>query len=153
MRFQQNVDLLKKNNKSSSQMLKELELNNSLILDMGRKNSMPSADKLGKIANYLNCSVDFLLGLQNNSNSKQEEKLLELFNTLDENYKNQAINQVLKLVIKMSNEQDEAINSKKAYLAALGGGVREIDEDLSNYILENAVPDNNKPKIPDLKNL
>ena len=140
------LDLLKKENKTSSQMLKDLDLNNSLILDMNRRNSMPSADKLGKIAIYLNCSVDYLLGIElKNNGNEQEEKLLNLFNKLDEDYKKQAISKVFQLVVKMSNEQDEELNSKKAYIAALGGGVVQIGEDLAKYIRENAVVDEYKP--------
>ena len=45
----------------------------------------------------------------------------------------------------MSNEQDEELNSKKAYIAALGGGVMQIDEDLAKYIEENIVVDEYKP--------
>ena len=46
---------------SIRQMLKDIGLGvNSLVhLDNG---SMPRADNLGKIADYLNCSVDYLLG-------------------------------------------------------------------------------------------
>ena len=45
----------------------------------------------------------------------------------------------------MSNEQDEIINSKKAQIAALGGGVTEISPDLAKYIRENAVVDEFDP--------
>lgn len=60
------LNLLKKNAKTTNQMLASLGYNNSLILDMARKNSMPSGDKLGKIADYLDCSVDYLLGRTDN---------------------------------------------------------------------------------------
>ena len=60
------LDLLKSKNKTTSQMLKDLGYNNSLLLDMGRKNTMPSADKIGHIADYLNVSVDYLLGRTDN---------------------------------------------------------------------------------------
>ncbi len=38
--------LLKKNGKTTSQMLKELGYNNSLLLDMDRRKSMLSGEKL-----------------------------------------------------------------------------------------------------------
>ena len=56
--------LLKKEGKTTNQMLTSLGYN--LILDMARRNSMPSGDKLGKIADYLNVSVDYLLGRTDN---------------------------------------------------------------------------------------
>lgn len=63
------LTLLKKEGKTTNQMLTSLGYNNSLILDMARRNSMPSGDKLGKIADYLDCSVDYLLGRTDNPNS------------------------------------------------------------------------------------
>lgn len=150
------IELLKKNNKSSSQMLKELGLNNSLILDMGRRNSMPSADKLGKIAKYLNCSSDYLLGLEkNNPNSeivnfdnhnKNQLELLDIFNKLTLDYQEKAISQVFDLLIEMCRKQDEELNSNKAYIAAFGGGVFEIDDETAKFIEENAVFKEYKPK-------
>lgn len=49
-------------NISPNKMLAELELNLSYITDMQRRNRMPTADKLGIIAEYLDVSVDYLLG-------------------------------------------------------------------------------------------
>lgn len=65
------LNLLKKNGKTTNQMLTELGYNNSLLLDMNRRKSMPSADKIGRIADYLNCSVDYLLGRTNNPSINQ----------------------------------------------------------------------------------
>jgi len=64
--------LLKENDKTTNQMLKELGYNNSLLLDMDRRKSMLSGDKLGKIADYLDCSVDYLLGRTDNPNSHKQ---------------------------------------------------------------------------------
>lgn len=51
---------------SIKQMLKEIGLGINTLshLDNG---SMPKADNLAKIADYLNCSVDYLLGRTDNS--------------------------------------------------------------------------------------
>lgn len=53
---------------SIRKMLKDIGLGvNSLShMDNG---SMPKADNLGKVADYLNCSVDYLLGRTDNINS------------------------------------------------------------------------------------
>lgn len=45
-----------------SQMLKECGLNLSLINDMKKKGSIPSAEKIIIIADYFGISTDFLLG-------------------------------------------------------------------------------------------
>ena len=65
------LKLLKEQGSNTSQMLTELEFNQSLILDMGRKDSMPAADKLGRIADYLHVSVDYLLGRDDIPNRKE----------------------------------------------------------------------------------
>jgi len=60
--------LLKEKGDSANKMLIELGFNQSLLTDMSRKNSMPSADKLGFIAQYLDVSIDYLLGRTDNPN-------------------------------------------------------------------------------------
>lgn len=60
------LNLLKEKGSNTNQMLTEIGCNKSLLLDMGKKNSMPSANKIGKIADYLGCSVDYLLGRTDN---------------------------------------------------------------------------------------
>ena len=57
------LSALKSMNINTSKMLSDLGFSQSLIIDMKRYNSMPSADKLGAIAQYLNLSTDYLLGL------------------------------------------------------------------------------------------
>lgn len=63
-------------------------------VDNIKKGSMPASDKLAKMADYLNCSVDYLLGredtiLQNQSNntssadlSENARRIVELFDDL-----------------------------------------------------------------------
>lgn len=137
-------DKCKDNNITINQLIEECGLSKGFIYELEKRDKSLSSDRIYKIAKYLNCSSDYLLGIEL-KNNEQEKKLLNLFNQLDEDYKKQAISQVLKLVIKMSNEQDEIINSKKAQIAALGGGVTEISQDLAKYIRENAVVDEFDP--------
>jgi len=54
---------LKERNISVSQMLSNCEINRNLITGMEKENKMPSADKLTKIAQYLELSVEFLTGV------------------------------------------------------------------------------------------
>jgi transcriptional regulator with XRE-family HTH domain len=56
------LQLLETKKVSANKMLLDLGYSKSLIFDMGRNNSYPTADKLGKIAEYLDVSVDYLLG-------------------------------------------------------------------------------------------
>lgn len=46
---------------SINQVLRESHLNKS-VLDNMKRGSMPSADKLAALADYFDCSVDYLLG-------------------------------------------------------------------------------------------
>lgn len=69
-------------------MLTELGYNNSLILNMDKYGSMPSADKLGQIAEYLDVSVDYLLGRTDNPAMKtdfraEHKELISLWDKLD----------------------------------------------------------------------
>ena len=52
-------DMAKRRDTSVKAMLMELEMSLNTLVHM--KNSMPRADTLAKIADYLQCSVDYLL--------------------------------------------------------------------------------------------
>lgn len=47
-------------------MLDECGLNKNVISTMLSRGSMPKADNLARIADYLGCSVDYLLGRTDN---------------------------------------------------------------------------------------
>ena len=50
---------------SIKQLLEDCNINKGLIYDLEHKQSFPSCDKLARIADYLDCSVDYLLGRTN----------------------------------------------------------------------------------------
>lgn len=56
----------KSQNKTITQMLIDCEISKSLIYDMEKRDKSPSCDKVLRIANYLDCSVDYLLGRTDN---------------------------------------------------------------------------------------
>lgn len=58
--------LLKAKNLSQKTMLEECNLNKNAISTMLSRGSMPKADNLARIADYLDCSVDYLLGRTDN---------------------------------------------------------------------------------------
>ena len=64
--------LLKNKGKSQKLMLEECNLNKNVISTMLSRGSMPKADNLAKIADYLDCSVDYLLGRTDNPNSHKQ---------------------------------------------------------------------------------
>ncbi len=55
-------DLCKQKGVSISALLSECNIRKSLIYDMEKRNCVPSAEILKKIANYFDVSVDYLLG-------------------------------------------------------------------------------------------
>jgi transcriptional regulator with XRE-family HTH domain len=57
-----------------NKVLTSCSLTKSLVYDMEHRNSMPSADKLAKIAEYLNVSVDYLLtGIEKAPSAKAKD--------------------------------------------------------------------------------
>ena len=57
--------ICKSQKKTISKMLIDCNISKSLIYDMEKRNMSPSCDKLTRIADYLDCSVDYLLGRTN----------------------------------------------------------------------------------------
>ena len=47
-------------------MLEVCNIRKSLIYDLEKRNASPSIEVIGQIADYLNCSVDYLLGRTDN---------------------------------------------------------------------------------------
>ncbi len=69
--LQKNIDKIlfvtKQRGLSVDQMLKRAELSPSIIANM-KRGQKPSVDKIQAISEYLNCSVDYLLGRTDNPN-------------------------------------------------------------------------------------
>lgn len=47
-------------------LLEQTNINRNFIYDLEKCGQIPAADKLERIADYLNCSVDYLLGRTDN---------------------------------------------------------------------------------------
>ena len=56
----------KSKNLSVKEVLEQCDLNKNVLSTMLSRGSMPKADNLAKIADYLDCSVDYLLGRTDN---------------------------------------------------------------------------------------
>lgn len=52
-----------------SKVLNDCSIRKSLIYDLERRNYSPSISAIYRIADYLDCSVDYLLGRTDNPNS------------------------------------------------------------------------------------
>lgn len=58
--------ICKSQKKTISKMLLDCDISKSFIYDMEKRNKSPSCDKVVRIADYLDCSVDYLLGRTDN---------------------------------------------------------------------------------------
>jgi transcriptional regulator with XRE-family HTH domain len=57
------LSLLKMQGKKPSKMIADLGFGSSFIAELGSKRGFPSIDRMGKLASYLNVSVDYLFGI------------------------------------------------------------------------------------------
>lgn len=67
----------KENKVSMTLLLSECSINKNFIYDLEKRGKSPSADKLTKIADYLDCSVDYLLGRTDNPKTINAEMYIE----------------------------------------------------------------------------
>ncbi len=58
--------LCKKNKIAAKKMLEDVEINRNFLYDVGKRETKPTVDKIEKIADYLNVSVDYILGRTDN---------------------------------------------------------------------------------------
>lgn len=120
--------LCKQNNISISTLLIDCKLSKSFIYDIEKRDVSPSSDKIVKIADYFNVSVDYLLGrnnIQENQTTKIEVNQIELmenYEKLNEKGKEEALKRVHELTY-ISQYTDTAAQKKigPAAIAAYGG--------------------------------
>lgn len=56
----------KKQKTTVKALLEECEMNRNTIYDLEKRSAFPGSDRLSRIADYLGCSVDYLLGRTDN---------------------------------------------------------------------------------------
>lgn len=75
--FEQIKGLLDQKNISASRMLNELELNKNALSTMKSAGYLPRLEPLARIADYLDCSVDYLLGRTEDPQSHKAHSLMD----------------------------------------------------------------------------
>lgn len=80
------MSIAKKQGLSKNQLLKNVQLNKS-VFDNMKKGQIPSVEKIHKIADFLNCSIDFLLGRTDNPKSHLNNTSVFLSNDVETVYK------------------------------------------------------------------
>ena len=105
-----------------SDLAKYIGIASSSVTDWKKKGSIPSADKIVKISEFLNVSIDYLLGVSNEPNLKQlvsndnieisqlnvdeiTSQLISLFKELS--FKDKV--EVMNLVIKLSDNVEKSL--------------------------------------------
>ena len=94
----------KKNKVAIATVLNECSVNRNFIYDLEKKSMSPSCDKISRIADRLNCSVDYLLGrtdevaVNKNSNAFtqtdvtfEQKRLMSLFEKASDDDKEKLI--------------------------------------------------------------
>lgn len=76
----------KEKNISLKTMLSDLSLGSNTMSNM-RHDRMIAADSLARIADYLDCSVDYLLGRTDTPLTEREQLLLDIIRELDDDKK------------------------------------------------------------------
>lgn len=68
----QNIKTICKTQKKTiSQMLMDCDLSKSFIYDLEKRNRSPSCDTISRIADYFDCSIDYLVGRTDNPEINQ----------------------------------------------------------------------------------
>lgn len=84
------VKYLQEHNISAYRLAKDTGISQGLISDYKNGNRKPTTENLIKIADYLDCSIDFLLGRKEENTSEQakltekEQELLDVFRELND---------------------------------------------------------------------
>lgn len=133
-------NLCKIKNLSISTMLADCNIRKSLIYDMEKRDCIPSSDVLEKIADYLDCSVDYLLGRTKNPKLNPD-------NVLSEIDMHSVVNIDMQQVFNPTNAFTRyAFHIMEAYNEII------INHKLLNHLMDNLVyPDNIILSIPVLK--
>lgn len=82
------LKIAKQNHLNNQQMCKLLNTNPNKIYDWKIGKSKPSAEDLYILADYFDCSVDYLLGRSDEPLTKREQLLLDIMKELDEEKQN-----------------------------------------------------------------
>lgn len=113
------VDYLQKNNLTAYKVAKETGISQGLMNQYKNGVKTPTVDNLLKISNYLNCSVDYLLGISDdpsragkslNNLSANELTIIELFSSLSDTQQGELIGRAKMMI----EQNEEAYNQEGA---------------------------------------
>ena len=138
MNNEQSANIIKNLCKSKaitiSTLLTDCNIRKSLIYDMEKRDKTPSANMLEKIADYVGCSVDYLIGRSDNPNgmidakdlSTDEKRLVAAYRNKPE--MKSAVDKLLGLDDKVI-QMDQPEKTYKIRSVARGGHITEFELD------------------------
>jgi transcriptional regulator with XRE-family HTH domain len=136
------LSLLKMQGKKPSRMIADLGFGSSFIAELGSKRGFPSIDRMGKLASYLNVSVDYLFGIYDQGKTSNDVALELCLAMPKEDRK-----AILKSMLALSGESDsqKAAAPPKGYVdlkmfqsmldafkGNLGASLEELDSGLND---------------------
>lgn len=120
------LKFIQKNNITKNKLLSELGLSKNCFVRW-EKGSVPSADIVSKIADYFDCSVDYLLGRTDTPSSQTEAKewnpTFDNYLKLDPFCQRQVDQYVENLLEENQIENIKIVESDRGQVAAFGGGL------------------------------
>lgn len=148
-------ELSKSKNITVKQLLEDVGLGFNTMSNM--RTSMPKADNLAKIADYLDVSVDYLLGRTDNFHSSDkeqsennlssdEQKLIDIYNGISDDDKillmafglqlqrNMPILNVANKPTKQDTEEELRVVARGEGLTTIKANTSDIDDDIKRHI-------------------
>ena len=118
--------LCKDKKMSVKSVLEECSLNKSFIYDLEKRGSVPSIEAFYNLANYLDCSVDYLLGRADNYKSRTEMEQKTMENNLNRKYNKLSESQRAVLKYELYNKlidsyKDELFFNRDEFKCVFGG--------------------------------
>lgn len=112
--------LIEEKGTTVNKVLSECKLSKDFIVNLKRQNSLPSADKLAIIAQYLEVSTEYLLGISDDPTSPGER----------EEYRQQTIEEAIKNSSDLSEESKKDLE-KYIKLLKLADKAKNMNEEMS----------------------
>lgn len=100
--------IAKKNHINNQQLCKLLNTNPNKIYDWKIGKSKPSAEDLYILADYFDCSVDYLIGRSKEPLTKRQELLLDILKELDEDKQQIVFESAQNMISENSKEPPQA---------------------------------------------
>jgi transcriptional regulator with XRE-family HTH domain len=129
------ISLLKMQGKKQKKMLEELGFSASFLTALGSKSGIPSINRVGKMASYLNVSTDYLLGVHAPGKAPKDV-LREVYLAMPKKDQQAALQRMLDLSGESDPQKPGQNSSVGAASKKLQSLIDEFENELASYIGE-----------------